>query len=101
MNTLNSKFLSNCRHVLLQHPEQTFQVHLMNPACMGHFGKSRGEIGDMSIEPFDVDVAAWIHSNKASEMCSIVPRDVRHEPFFDDFLALATASLLTSELVKW
>ena len=46
---------------------------------MGHFGKSRGEIGDISTDPFDVDVAAWIHSNKGSEMCSIGPRDVRHE----------------------
>ena len=59
-----------------------FWVHLMNSACMGHFWQSRGEIGDMSIAPFGVDVAAWIHSHKGSKMWSIGPRDVRHEHCF-------------------
>ena len=55
------------------------RVKWLITGCMGHFGKSRSEKGDMSTEPFGVEVAAWIHSHEGSKMWSIGPRDVRHK----------------------
>ena len=46
-------------------PSKTF---LSSPYHGTLWGKSRSEMGNMSTEPFDVDVAACIHSDKGSKI---------------------------------